>query len=71
MFNTFFRVGMIALFTLALIAVLHSNLRKIIKNKFSPHQRVILSKISGPVLGLNSHANIFKIKTANGIFLEV
>lgn len=61
----------ISLYLISLLCVLHPELRKALQNHFSRQYRHVLSTVSGPLLQDFGRAKVVKIKTHEGLFLEL
>lgn len=55
----------------AFLASLDPKLSREIKNQFKPNEREILSSTSGPVMATDSEVTVVKVKTREGIFIEI
>ncbi len=55
----------------AFLASLDPKLSREIKNQFKPNEREILSSTSGPVMTTDSEVTVVKVKTREGIFIEI
>lgn len=60
-----------ALFLVSIAAVFHPDLKSKIQRSFHPDSRYVLSTVTGDALGNGANVSVVKVKTPNGIAVEV
>ena len=65
------RLSLLALFSFAMIGALHPEMRNAIRQQFVKETRTVISTVSGDIQGTGTTLTVVKVKTGEGLFLEV
>lgn len=65
------RVLLILILAASFVAVLNPEVRSQVRSGLKPDYRIVLSTLEGPVLAQGEKATIVKVKTQDGLFIEI